>query len=337
MSTTTSTPPSPEHFFDTVQAYQRTAALRAAVDLDLFTAIGDGASTVPAIAAACGASERGTRILSDYLTIIGFLTKTDGRYQLTPDTAAFLSKRSPAYFGTALSFLASPEIVGHFDHLASTIRRGSIAKEDSTVVDENPLWQTFARVMMPMMMMPAQAIAEVLDVSDAGPLKVLDIAAGHGIFGIAIAQRNPQAQVVAVDWAGVLTVATENASKMGVAARHTTVAGDAFKVDWGAGYDVALMTNFLHHFDAATCTTLLKKVAESLKPGGRIAVLEFVPNEDRVSPPGSATFAMQMLGNTPQGDAYTFSELHAMLEAAGFTAATSHPLPSAETLVVGTK
>jgi 2-polyprenyl-3-methyl-5-hydroxy-6-metoxy-1,4-benzoquinol methylase len=330
------TPPSPELFFNTVQAYQRTAALRAAVELDLFTAIGDGASTVPAIAAACGASERGIRILCDYLTIVGFLIKTGASYQLTPDSAVFLSQRSPAYFGAAVAFLASPEIVGHFDKLASTIRRGTIAEEDSTVADENPLWQTFARVMMPMMMMPAQAIADMLGVAADGPLKVLDIAAGHGVFGIAIAQKNPQAQVVAVDWAGVLTVATENAAKMGVAARHTTVAGDAFKVDWGAGYDIALMTNFLHHFDAATCTTLLKRVAAALKPRGRVAVLEFVPNEDRISPPGSATFAMQMLGDTPHGDAHTFSELSAMLKAAGFATATSHPMPGAETLVVGT-
>ena len=166
---------------------------------------------------------------------------------------------------------------------------------------------------------------------------MLDIAAGHGIFGIAIAQRNPQAEVVAVDWAGVLTVATENAVKMGVAARHTVLAGDAFKVDWGSGYDIALMTNFLHHFSAEICTGLLKKVAASLKPGGRIAILEFVPNEDRISPPGPATFAMQMLGDTPQGDAYTFSELSAMLKAAGFSTATGHPTPGAETLVVGTK
>ena len=115
---------------------------------------------------------------------------------------------------------------------------------------------------------------------------MLDIAAGHGIFGIVIAQRNPQAEIVAVDWAGVLSVATENAAKMGVAARHKALPGDAFSADLGTGYDVALMTNFLHHFDAATCTTLLKKVAASLKPGGRIAVLEFVPNDDRVSPPG---------------------------------------------------
>jgi ubiquinone/menaquinone biosynthesis C-methylase UbiE len=334
--TTDTAAPSPDLFFDTVQAYQRTAALRAAVELDLFTAIGDGAHTVPAIAAQCKASERGTRILCDYLTIVGFLTKAEDRYQLTLDSTVFLSQRSPAYFGGVIAFLGSPAIVRHFDDLAGTIRRGSVPKDESTVSDENPVWQDFARAMVPMMMPSAQAIAEILGVAAAGPIKVLDIAAGHGMFGIAIAQRNQQAEIVAVDWAGVLKVASENAAKMGVTSRHNALAGDAFKVDWGAGYDLALMTNFLHHFDAATCTTLLTKVAASLKPGGRVAVLEFVPNEDRVSPPASAMFAMQMLGDTPSGDAYTLNEHTSMLKAAGFGTVTDHPLQGPETLVVGT-
>jgi ubiquinone/menaquinone biosynthesis C-methylase UbiE len=329
--------PTPDLFFDTAQAYQRTAALRAAIDLQLFTAIGDGAQDVPAIAAQCKASERGTRMLCDYLTIVGFLTKTSGRYALTPDSAVFLSTRSPAYLGGTMAFLGSPEIVGHFDDLAGTVRRGALPKADSTVSDDNPVWEEFARAMMPMMMMPAQAIADILGVAAAGPIRVLDIAAGHGIFGIVIAQRNRQAQIVASDWAGVLNVAAENAAKMGVAARHTGIAGDAFAVDWGVGYDLALMTNFLHHFDIPTCTTLLKKVAASLKPAGRVAVLEFVPNEDRVSPPIAASFALQMLGGTPAGDAYTLSELTSMLKDAGFAAVSSHPLQGPETLVVGTK
>src|SRR3954468_13598644 len=100
---TTSTPPlSPERIFTAGNAYQQTAALRAAIELELFTAIGDGARTVPAIAAACRASERGTRILCDYLTIIGFLTKDAGGYQLTPDSSVFLNTRSPAYLGGAV-------------------------------------------------------------------------------------------------------------------------------------------------------------------------------------------------------------------------------------------
>jgi 2-polyprenyl-3-methyl-5-hydroxy-6-metoxy-1,4-benzoquinol methylase len=323
-------------FFDTVQAYQRTAALRAAIELDLFTAIDDGAQTVPAIAQRIQSSERGTRILCDHLTIVGFLIKQGDRYQLTPDSTVFLSKHSPAYMGGTMAFLAAPDVVHHFDDLATTIRRGSIPKSESTVADENPVWETFARAMMPMMMPSAQAIAEILGPA-SGPIKVLDIAAGHGIFGIVIAQQNPQAQIVAVDWAGVLRVATENAGQMGVAARHQTVAGDAFSVDWGSDYDVALMTNFLHHFDTPTCTTLLKKVAASLKPGGRIAILEFVPNDDRVTPAAAATFAMQMLGGTPNGDAYTLAELTAMLKAAGFSTVSGHPLQGPQTVVIGTR
>ena len=336
MSTDTR-PPSPDLFFDTVQAYQRTAALRAAIDLNLFTAIADGAHTVPALAARCHASERGTRILCDFLTIVGFLVKTGGSYQLTQDSAVFLNAHSPAYVGGTMEFLGSTDVVRHFDDLANTVRRGSIPKDDSTVADENPVWEKFARAMVPMMMPSAQAIADILAIAAAGPIKVLDIAAGHGIFGIALAQRNPQAEVVAVDWAVVLKVATEHAANMGVGTRHRVVAGDAFTVDWGAGYDIALMTNFLHHFDPATCVTLLNKVAASLEPGGRVAVLEFVPNEDRVSPPGTAMFAMQMLGGTPSGDAYTLAELTAMLNAAGFNTVSGHPLQGPETLVVGTK
>jgi ubiquinone/menaquinone biosynthesis C-methylase UbiE len=236
-----------------------------------------------------------------------------------------------------MEFLTTPEIVRNFDDLTATVRRGSVAPESNAVRDENPVWQKFARAMVPMMMPLSQGIADVLDVAAAGPIRVLDIAAGHGMFGIALAQRNPKAEVVAVDWAGVLQVASDNAAKMGVGARHTALPGDAFKVDWGAGYDVALVTNFLHHFDRQTCTGLLRKIHRSLNAGGRVAVLEFVPNDDRVTPPMAASFAMQMLGGTMSGDAYTFRELEEMLTAAGFSGMTQHTLQGPQTLVVGRK
>ena len=230
---TTETVASPELFFETAFAHQRTAALKAAVELDVFTAIQDGAQTVSGIAERVGASERGVRILCDYLAILGFLIQAGDTYQLTSDSAAFLTTRSPAYLGTTLQFLCTPELVGNFSVLAETIRRGAVSSEGNTVADANPIWVQFARAMMPMMVPAAQAIADVLDVASAGPIRVLDIAAGHGIFGITIAQRNPRAEIVAVDWAAVLAVATENASAMGVADRHRTLPGDAFKVDYG--------------------------------------------------------------------------------------------------------
>jgi len=132
-------------------------------------------------------------------------------------------------------------------------------------------------------------------------------------------------------------VASANAKAMGVGGRHRALAGDAFKVDYGAAFDVALVTNFLHHFDRATCVTLLRKVAAALRPGGRVVILEFVPNEDRVSPPASAAFVVNMLAGTASGDVYTFVDLQGMLKEAGFAGATAHALPTPETAVVATR
>jgi ubiquinone/menaquinone biosynthesis C-methylase UbiE len=167
-------------------------------------------------------------------------------------------------------------------------------------------------------------------------MQVLDIAAGHGLFGIEVAKLNPSAQITGLDWAAVLQVALENARKAGVDSRYTMLPGSAFDVAYGGPYDAVLLTNFLHHFDHATNVGLLKKVHAALKPGGRAATLEFVPNEDRISPPVPAAFSLTMLASTASGDAYTLSELTAMYQEAGFVDITSHPIPmSAHTVVVG--
>ena len=336
----TSTPqPSPELFFETASAHQRTAALKAAVDLDLFSAIGKGTLTAAETASKMGTPERSTRILCDYLTIIGFLTKTDGRYALTPDSALFLDRTSPAYVGGALKFLHSATLRDAFADLAETVRRGTtILDGQGSVSPENDVWVDFARSMVPLIMLPAQQIAGLVPFDAGRPAKVLDIAAGHGMFGIVLAQKNPSLEVVALDWPKVLEVATENAVRLGVAERHRTLPGDAFQTDFGTGYDAVLLTNFLHHFDIPACETLLRKVAAALKPGGRAVTLEFVPNEDRVSPPGAASFAMMMLGTTPQGDAYTFAELERMFGNAGFSRSEIHtPKPGIQSIVISHK
>lgn len=328
---------SPQLFFETMFAYQRTAALKAAIELDVFTAIGDGEGTAADVAARCKASERGIRILCDNLTIIGFLTKTGNAYRLTAEAELFLTTRSPAYLGGASEFLASVDTIRSFERLAEVVRRGTIPPGANTVADGNPIWVQFARAMAPTMAPQANAIADALAVDGAGPLRVLDIAAGHGMFGAVIAKRNPGAEVVAVDWAPVLEVAVENARAMGVGARFHALAGDAFKVDYGTGFDVALMTNFLHHFDRAACVALLKKTAAALERGGRIAILEFVPNDDHVSPPLAAGFSLTMLGGTPAGEVYSFSELRSMLAEAGFRDPVAHPLPVLQTIIVASR
>jgi 2-polyprenyl-3-methyl-5-hydroxy-6-metoxy-1,4-benzoquinol methylase len=320
--------PSPLLFFDTVNAYQRTAAIRAAIELDLFTALGEGAGTAQELAQRRDTSERGMRILCDYLTLNSFLTKEGNRYRLTPDSAAFLDRRSPAYLGGAIGFLLSPMLADNFKELTAAVRKGgTTTSAEGTMEPEHPIWVQFARAMAPLMMLPAQLLAKLAKADPARKLRVLDIAAGHGVFGIAFAQLYLQAEVTAVDWPNVLEVAQENAKAAGVSARHRTLPGSAFEVEYGEGYDIALLTNFLHHFDPPTCEKLLSKVHAALAPGGRAMTLEFIPNEDRISPAGPAAFSLIMLASTPSGDAYTFAEFERMFQHAGFSRSEFHPLP----------
>jgi len=331
-------PPTPALLFDTLNAHQRTEAIKTSIELGLFTEIAQGKTTVAEIAKACDASERGTRILCDYLVIMGFLTKQDGAYGLTPDSAMFLDKRSPAYMGTVTEFILSPHVIDNFDHLTEAVKKGGSAGETQSLEPEHPMWVKFARAMAPMMAMPAQQLAPLVDPAANQKLKVLDLAAGHGLYGLAFAKRNPNAEVTAVDWANVLEVAKENAQFFGASDRYHTIPGSAFDVDYGTDYDIILLTNFLHHFDPPTCETLLRKIHSALKDGGRAVTLEFVPNEDRVTPPQAAAFSMMMLGATPAGDAYTFSEFEEMFRKAGFTRSELHELPpTIERVVVSYK
>ena len=288
-----SEPPSPVLFFDTLVAYQDTAALKAALELGLFTAIGPSPTTAAELATKCGAA----------------------------------------------AFLLSPTIRNAFDDLAAAARKGGIAQsEEGPMAPDHPVWIDFARGMAPMMIPPAQSLAELLPLNATRPARILDIAAGHGVYGIAVAQKFPLAQLVALDWAPVLEVARGNAKAAGLAARFSTIEGSAFKIDLGDNYDVILVPNFLHHFDPPTCVIFLKKAHGALRPGGCVAIVEFVPNPDRVTPPEAASFSLVMLATTAAGDAYTFEELNDMLSQAGFKPAQQYPLPpSAATVVIADK
>jgi len=315
--------PTPERIFAALSAYERTAALSAAIELDLFTAVGEGATTLEALARRIGAAERGARILADYLVVDGFLTKRSGHYGLAPEAAVFLDRRSPAYLGSMSRFLAAPDFTRRYEHLAEAVRRGGCVEDNHLVASQQAHWVEFARSMAARQGPVSSLVAEAVGRAE----RVLDVAAGHGLFGVAVALANPGATIVAQDWEEVLAVARENAEQAGVADRLRLLPGDAFQVPFGAGLDLVLVTNFLHHFDASTCVSLLRKVFASLAPGGRVAIVDFVPDADRVSPPIPAMFSLKMLAGTPAGDAYTYAELDRMCREAGFRDTELAPLP----------
>ena len=331
--------PNPQLVWDTINAYQRTSALRAAIELDLFTAIGSEDVTAEQLANKCAASARGMRILCDYLTVLGFLRKRAGAYCLTPTSSVFLDRRSPGCMGSMVQFMNSPKLMSGFSDMTDTVRRGCTTLGHGGVNEpELNEWVLFAQSMMPLMKPATDFLAEEAIRGNKPLHRVLDIAAGHGLFGIAVAQRASGAEIVAQDWPNVLNVAEGNASSAGISHRYRLLAGDAFTTPFGDGYDLVLLTNFLHHFDEQSCVTLLKKISACLNHGGRLLTLEFIPNEDRITPPIPATFSMMMLGLTPSGDAHTRKQYEWMLSEAGFAQNEMRQVPqSPQQLLVSTK
>jgi ubiquinone/menaquinone biosynthesis C-methylase UbiE len=329
--------PNPGIIFDTLLAHQRSAALRTAIELDLFRAVGEGSADAATLAARCSTSQRGMRILCDFLTIIGLLAKQDGVYSHTPTSALFLDPRSPASLHSMARFMGLAEMTSSYDRLTEIVRSGrTVLPGTGSVEPDNPMWVDFAHSMAPMMAPMTGPLGRIVLRGRTGAMRVLDIAAGHGLFGIEIAKQNPDAHIVALDWERVLEVAYANACMAGVSERFERLRGSAFELDYGGPYDAVLLTNFLHHFDVPVCIDLLKKVHAALKPGGVSATLEFVPNEDRVTPPMAACFSLSMLVTTAAGDAYTFRQLAAMYQEAGFGRIEAHPVQnSPHTVVTG--
>jgi ubiquinone/menaquinone biosynthesis C-methylase UbiE len=321
--------------YEAALAYQKTAALTAAIKLDIVTLIGSGAATSDALAGKTGASSRGMRILCDFLTVIGLLKKQEGAYSVCESAKRYLDPSSPAWMGSSIDFYAAPEILRLvLDDPVSYVKSGG-SPGLANLSPDHPVWLRFAKAMSPGARLAAKRAAVYLARQDGRAAKVLDVAAGHGFYGIELAQAFPEAVVTAVDWASVLELALTNARDAGVADRYRVVSGNAFEVDWGDGFDLVMFANFLHHFSPEECTTVLRKVRSSLSPQGRACTVDFVPDEDRTKAATHAMFAFLMLATTPGGDAYTLAELDEIAKTAGFLGATGrHLRPTPQSLVM---
>jgi 2-polyprenyl-3-methyl-5-hydroxy-6-metoxy-1,4-benzoquinol methylase len=316
----TAKPPAPDLFMDAVWAFVRSSAIKSAIELDVFTHIDAGADTAAAMAAKCGAAERGMRILCDALTVMGFLDKKQGRYRLTRDSATFLSRKSPAFMGDTVGFLQAPHMLAAFADLSNAVKNGGHAlTEKGNTETEAAAWVDFARSMGGLQRPVAAELAAMIEKQPDEAFQVLDVAAGHGVYGITVAQRFPKAKIAALDWEPVLAVARENAAKAGILGRFKTIGGDAFRVRLGGPYDVVLLPNFLHHFSAKQCTTFLKRVEKALKDDGVVLTFEHMPEDDRTAPAPAVMFALTMLATTPEGDAYTVAEYRKMFADAGIS------------------
>ena len=338
MTTPSTARVTPERIQQLAWGYAPPLILEAAIRHRVFDVLDGGAKTVAEVANETSASERGLAAVMNALVGLDFLAK-DGqaRYSLTPESASFLVSHKPSFMGGMIRH-GSGQLIPKWLHLNEVVATGHPAAAVNQQGDGTEFFEQFVNDIFPLSYPAAQALAKYLDCNVEGRMiRVLDLAAGSGVWGIAQAQCSDAVHVTVVDWAGVIPATRKTVAKFGLSDRFTFVEGDLDKADFGSGHDVATLGHILHSEGKERSRALFSKTFKALKSGGTIAIAEFLVNRDRTGPLNALLFAVNMLVNTDTGDTYSFEEIAEWLTAAGFVNARTLEAPGPSPLILATK
>ena len=311
--------------------------LEAALNLRLFDLLDRGPQSARELAVQSGASIRGLTAILNALVGLEFLAKRGDRYGLTPESAAFLVSTKPGYHGGFFRHVIR-QILPNWLKLTEAVRSGRPAVAANHQGDGQEFFAEFVEGLFPLSYKAAQVLGEHLGIPKArSPVSVLDIGAGSGVWGIALAHQSPRVTIHAVDWPAVLKVTRKLARRHGVGDRLRTVAGDLLEADFGSGHQVATIGHILHSEGPDRSRQLLRKTFRALAPGGTIAISEFMPDDDRTGPPTPLIFAVNMLLHTEAGDTFTFAEMAKWLREAGFANPRLLKAPAPSPLLLATR
>jgi precorrin-6B methylase 2 len=337
MATSNPSQITPERLMQLGFAYAPPLIIGAAVKNRVFDSLSPGAKTLEEMSEQSGASVRGLRAIMNALVGLELLEKHGEKYSLTPESEAFLLSEKPGslagFFG-----MASTHIIPDWLQLSEAVQTGKPPKPLNQETTGSEFFAVLVENIIPMSYPAAKALAESLGLADAGEtVRVLDIAAGSGIWGIALAQQSPIVEVTALDWPEMIPTTKRITKKFGVADRFNYIEGDVLEADFGKGYDVAILGHILHTEGRDRSRKLLKKTFDALSSGGIIAIGEWLVEETRTGPVNGLIFAVNMLVHSEHGDTFTFNEIKSWLEEAGFNNARTLEAPGPSPLILATK
>lgn len=331
-------PVTPDRIMQFAWGYAPPLILEAAVRHRIFDVLDAGPRSIEQLQKETGASLRGLRAVLNTLVGLEMLRRDEqGRYALTPESAMYLVRGKPDYLGGFLLHTSS-HLLPRWMQLGEIVRTGKPAIRVNREEEGAAFFEQFVEDLFPLGRAAVQALAGALGIAEATkPVRVLDLAAGSGVWGIVLAQKSPHVRVTAVDWPNVLTVTRRVAQREGVADRFEYVGGDLHEADFGSGHDIAILGNILHSEGEARSRRLLQKTFAALAPGGTAAIAEFLVQNDRTGPSRGLIFGVNMLVNTEEGDVFSFEEIRRWLEEAGFRNARTVECPGPSPLIVATK
>jgi ubiquinone/menaquinone biosynthesis C-methylase UbiE len=324
----------PERISQMAWGFGATMIMEAAVENRVFDLLDSGPKTIEQVAEQAGTSLRGTRVLMNALAGMGLLVRNGNEFGLASDTATFLVSSKPGYLGGIAAHM-SRDLMPRWAKLPEIVKTGKSPEGVDHQENGAKFFEGFVEAIFPMSYPAARALAKSLGLSSAtSPVKVLDLAAGSGVWGIALAQESPQVRITAVDWPGVLNVTKRVAERNGVGDRLTTIPGDLHGANFGTGYQVATLGHILHSEGERHSRELLKKTYNALAPGGTIAIAEFLVDDDRTGPPMPLIFAVNMLVATDEGDTFSTQEISRWLREAGFENVRTLDAPGPSPLIL---
>ena len=332
---TTSAPVTPERIMQFAWGYVPPLVLEAAVRHRVFDVLDGGPKTLAQVQKETGASERGLAAVMHALVGMNFLAKDkQGLFSLMPESSTFLVSTKPGFQGGLLRH-GSEQLIPKWLHLNKIVETGRPATSVNLEEAGGDFFQQFVVDIFPLSYPAAQTLSRHLN-ADA-VVRVLDLAAGSGVWSIALAQGSEKATVTVVDWPEVIPVTRKTVGKFGLAERYSFIPGDLLQVDFGSGHTVATLGHILHSEGRDRSRELLKKTFQAIAPGGTIAIAEFLVNADRTGPLNGLFFAVNMLVNTDTGDTYSFEEISSWLKEAGFVNPRTLDAPGPSPLILATK
>jgi cyclopropane fatty-acyl-phospholipid synthase-like methyltransferase len=322
----------PEDLLLTIRGFQESRAILTAIELNIFAALGDGA-TASQVAVKLATNPRATEMLLNALVAMGTLTKTNGVFHTTPVTAQFFGGKFPDDARAAM--MHTVNLWPRWSTLTDCVRAGASVAYQETAALSADWTQSFIAAMHRNAQARAPHVVKAVGVH--GLHKMLDVGGGSGAYSIAFAQANESLQVELLDLPDVLPIAQRHITQAGLANRIKTRPGDLRTDPLGQGFDLILISAICHMLGPDENRDLLKRSHAVLAPSGRVVISDFILEADKTSPKQAALFALNMLVGTRDGSAYSENEYAAWLREAGFQNITRQRLPGPAHLMLATR